>query len=114
MREFVSTSVFDRFWSDLGLSDEDLRRFQNYLLQSPGAGDVIEGTGGAIKARFALPGKGKRGGVRVICFDLASAQKLYLLTCYPKSKQSNLSVSEKAAIKEVVKRIIKREKEGLG
>ena len=32
------------------------------------AGDVIEGTGGARKLRFAGKGKGKRGGFRVITF----------------------------------------------
>ena len=99
----------------MGLSDDDLRGFQNFLLQNPKAGVIIEGTGGASKVRYALKskGKGKSGGIRVIYIDLEKYEKVYLLTCYPKSKQDNLSDSQKAAIKEVIKRIIKREKEGL-
>ena len=37
-------------------------------MTNPSAGDLIEGTGGLRKLRFADPrrGKGKRGGLRVI------------------------------------------------
>jgi hypothetical protein len=39
-------------------------------MKSPDAGDVIEGTGGLRKLRFAdlRRGKGKRGGLRVIYY----------------------------------------------
>jgi len=111
--EFINTTVYDKRWNELGLTDDDLRLFQIDLLENPKAGDIIEGTGGAAKVRYAVSGKGKSGGIRVIYLDLESYKKIYLLTCYPKAKKDNLTDSEKAAIKEVVKRIIKREKEGL-
>ena len=43
---------------------------QTTLMKSPAAGDVIEGTGGLRKLRFAdvRRGKGKRGGLRVIYY----------------------------------------------
>ena len=49
--------------------DDDLyRQLQNFLIEQPDAGDLIEGTGGLRKVRWKLPGTGKRGGVRVIYF----------------------------------------------
>jgi hypothetical protein len=112
-REFINNTVFDKRWKELGLTDDDLRLLQVDLLENPKAGKIIESTGGAAKVRYAVSGKGKSGGVRVIYLDLESYGKIYLITCYPKSVKDNLTDSEKAAIKEVVKRIIKREKEGL-
>jgi hypothetical protein len=112
-REFINNTVFDKRWNELNLTDDDLRLFQLDLLENPKAGKIMEGTGGAAKVRYAVSGKGKSGGVRVIYLDLESYGKIYLLTCYPKSLKDNLSDKEKAAIKEVIKRILKREKEGL-
>jgi len=111
-RAFIQTNVFDKRWTELGLTDDDLSELEDFIMENPDAGDMIQGTGGAIKLRFALPNKGKSGGIRVIYIDLISVEKVHLLTCYPKSKKDNLSDNEKAAIKEVVKRIIKNEREG--
>jgi len=41
-----------------------------YLINRPDAGDVIPGSGGVRKLRWAAKGKGKRGGVRIICKSL--------------------------------------------
>jgi hypothetical protein len=112
-REFISTKIFDKRWSEIGLTDDDLCRLENYIMDNPHVGEVIEGTGGAIKLRFALPGAGKSGGVRTIYVDLIKFKKIHLITCYPKSKKDTLTDKEKAAIKDVVKHIIKNEREGL-
>lgn len=37
-----------------------------YLINHPDAGDVIPGSGGARKLRWAAKGRGKRGGARII------------------------------------------------
>ena len=58
-REFVMTEWFDASWEEQGLSDESLRLAQNELLLNPACGDVISGTGGFRKMRFALPGQRK-------------------------------------------------------
>ena len=112
-RVFISTTIFLKRWADIGLSDDDMSVLEKYIMENPKAGDIIEGTGGATKLRFALPGKGKSGGVRVIYIDVVMTEKVYLLTCYPKSKKDTLTDNEKAAIKEIVKRIVKNESEGL-
>lgn len=39
-----------------------------YLIEHPYAGDVIPGSGGARKLRWAAKGKGKRGGARIIYY----------------------------------------------
>lgn len=36
----------------------------DYLARNPTAGDLITGTGGVRKLRWALEGRGKRGGAR--------------------------------------------------
>lgn len=97
----------------MSLTDDDLQELEIFIMKNPNAGDIMQGTGGAIKLRFALPYRGKSGSVIVIYIDLLKAEKVYFLTCYPKSKQDNLSDNEKTAIKDVVKRIIKNEREGL-
>jgi len=65
-KQFITTLVFDKRWSALKLTDDDLRNLQNYLMQNPGAGDIIEGSGGLIKLRWSLPNTGKSSGIRVL------------------------------------------------
>jgi len=69
---FVELPAFERHRADY-LSDESFRSLQAALMKSPAAGDVIEGTGGLRKVRFAdvRRGKGKRGGLRLIYYWLA-------------------------------------------
>lgn len=47
------------------LADDDYRALQNMLMADPASGDIIPGGGGIRKMRFAMPGRGKSGGVRV-------------------------------------------------
>ncbi len=64
---FVSLKGFDKRLSrlvDAGARDA----LEMTLAEHPTAGDLISGTGGARKLRWARPGKGKRGGVRVIYY----------------------------------------------
>jgi len=107
-REFINAAIFDKRWEELGLSDDDLRDLQNILLVNPKAGKIIEGTGGAAKIRYAILGKGKSGGVRVIYADIESKGQLGLLICYSKSKQDNLTQEQKKQLKVLI-RIMKGE-----
>lgn len=55
------------------MSDGERTLLVDYLAYNPTAGDLIPGTGGVRKLRWALEGRGKRGGARVVYFDHAPA-----------------------------------------
>lgn len=63
----IETSIFTKKISAL-LSEEEYRALQNVLVEKPGSGDIIQGSGGIRKIRWGSCGRGKRGGVRVIYF----------------------------------------------
>jgi putative transcriptional regulator len=50
------------------LSEDEFLGLQSFLLQYPEAGKIVPGSGGIRKVRWAIAGKGKSGGVRVIYF----------------------------------------------
>ena len=52
-RTFIILPEFDKNWKSMGLSDEDLRRLENLILQDPEAGALMQGT----CANFALLSK---------------------------------------------------------
>ncbi|MCL2337575.1 MAG: type II toxin-antitoxin system RelE/ParE family toxin [Firmicutes bacterium] len=100
-REFVMTEWFDASWKEQNLSDENLRMLQGELLHNPKCGDVIRGTGGFRKMRFALPDRGKSGGLRVIYLDIQDFETLYLMLAYPKNEKDTLSDAECAELKQI-------------
>ena len=55
---------------------------------------MIPGAEGARKVRWALQGKGKRGGARVIYFNLNEDEVVLLVAVYAKSDQANLAVKQ--------------------
>jgi hypothetical protein len=61
---FIESTLFTKMVHDY-LSDEDYAAFQQFLLEHPDAGDVVRGSGGVRKVRWARAGVGKSGGVRV-------------------------------------------------
>jgi hypothetical protein len=66
---FIGPPLFRKY---LSFSDEEMRALQNVLLERPDAGAVIVSGKGLRKMRFALPGRGKRGGARVIYYRQGS------------------------------------------
>ena len=104
-REFIMMPVFDKQWKSMGLTDKDLQDLQEMLLQNPQAGDVIKGTGGLRKVRFAFPNRGKSGSSRVLYVDFVLAEKIYLIFAYPKNEKDNLSDEERNNIRKLIERI---------
>ena len=77
----------------------------NYLAEHPLEGDVIQGTGGVRKLRFAASGRGKRGGARVIYYYLDADMPLYALLVYPKNVKTDLTPADKKAATALVEAI---------
>ena len=67
MFTFIETRLFTRLVLEY-LSDEQYADLQMALVANPELGPVIAGTGGVRKLRWAAPGRGKRGGYRVIYY----------------------------------------------
>lgn len=101
-RSFVELPLFRTRWKNLGLTDADLIRLQTELLADPKVGDVMRGTGGVRKMRFAFEHKGKSGGVRVIYIDFEVYEKIYLLTAYIKNEKENLTTEEQNEIRKLI------------
>lgn len=87
---FIETSKFTEILSDY-LSDDDYHGLQSYLLQKPDAGDLVRGSGGVRKVRWAPTGKGKSGGVRAIYYWKKSEHEIWMLTMYSKSERATIS-----------------------
>ena len=106
-REFVYTDPFRKCWKAMGLSEDDLKKLEEILLENPQLGDVIEGTGGARKMRIQIENRGKSGGGRVIYVDVFEKEKLYFLLAYPKNVQDNLTPDQKKQVRKLVEAIKK-------
>jgi hypothetical protein len=102
--EFIETPTFTRMVKML-LVDDDYGRLQNELMENPERGDLIKGGGGIRKMRYAVTGRGKSGGVRVIYYWIKDNDQIYMLVVYPKSKKDNLSDKEAAILHALVKEL---------
>lgn len=102
---FVELPAFAKYRSEY-LSEEAFRGLQNFLMATPEAGDVIEGTGGLRKLRYAdaTRGKGKRGGLRVIYYWWMSGAQFWLFTLYNKDEMVDLSPKERKLLKDLIKK----------
>ncbi|HET7411537.1 MAG TPA: type II toxin-antitoxin system RelE/ParE family toxin [Pararhizobium sp.] len=77
----------------------------DYLAANPLVGDEIPGAGGVRKVRFALHGKGKRGGARVIYYWYSDNAPIYALLVYGKGRKTDLTSNEAAAVSAFAKAI---------
>jgi len=102
--EFIETPVFTKLITEL-LPDDSYRLLQDDIAKNPHTGDLIPGGGGIRKLRFALPGRGKRGGARLIYYWQVSKDKTYMLLAYTKAKQENLEPEQTALLKALVKEL---------
>lgn len=83
------------------MEDDEYRALQSFLAGDPEAGDVMPGTGGFRKLRWAdrRRGKGKRGGLRVIYYYFLTYAQVWLMTLYDKGEIADLSSAEKRLLK---------------
>ena len=74
-------------------------------MDNPDAAAIIQGTGGLRKLRWALPGSGKSGSMRVLYVDFIIQEKVYMIDLFTKNEKDNLSDAEKSAVKKVIQSI---------
>jgi hypothetical protein len=81
---FIETRLFSMLADEL-LGDDGLRELQMHLMKHPDEGALIRQSGGVRKTRWALPGRGKSGGIRVIYYLRSKQGQIWLLTLYSKN-----------------------------
>ena len=84
---FVETPVFTTVITDV-IKDDEYRRLQIALMLRPDQGPVIRGTGGLRKVRWANPGAGKRGGLRIIYYWAPADRAFYMLYAYARTSRA--------------------------
>lgn len=65
-----------------------------YLASNPECGDVMPGTGGVRKVRWAREGGGKSSGYRAIFYYYNKTIPLFALALYAKNEKINLTQAE--------------------
>jgi hypothetical protein len=98
--EFIEAPAFARHLPDHP-NDDEYQELQARLGSNPELGDVMPGTGGFRKVRWAdvRRGKGRRGGLRIIYYYFRSDHQIWLMTLYGKGEASDLTAGEKKALK---------------
>ena len=93
--------------SDKLLKQTEKRDLINYLASHPEAGDIMRGTGGIRKLRWAAQGRGKRSGIRIIYYYHNISIPLFLLTVFGKGEKSNLSKGERNELASFISLLVK-------
>ena len=93
-----------RFLKDVKpmMSDSKREELVAFVGANPQAGNVIPETGGVRKIRWALAGRGKRGGARVIYYYQDERLPVFLLAAYGKNEKANLTMAERNAMKRLI------------
>lgn len=102
---FIETPYFTRFCEE-HCTDDDLRGLQQLLIEQPDAGDLMRGTKGLRKLRWALPGRGKSGGARVIYYWRNAADQIYLVYAYSKNAQADLNAAQRKMLVQWVNEVL--------
>lgn len=79
----------------VGVSEDERDRIVDFIAANPRSGELIVGTGGARKVRFAGRGRGKSGGYRVITFFSGTDTPVFLLSLFSKGDRVDLSQAER-------------------
>lgn len=101
LMEFIETSLFTKLLYGY-LTESEYAALQQFLLESPEAGNVVPGSGGVRKLRWGLKDRGKRGGVRVLYYFKRNDGEIWFLTMYAKNEAENIPASTLRQIAEEI------------
>ncbi len=87
------------------LDDDSYAELQLNLIFDPEQGDLVQGTGGVRKTRWAVSNKGKSGGVRIIYYYMDNNGIFFMLLAYPKNKKTTLTAQEKSSLAKITQQI---------
>ena len=86
------------------LSDAERVEVVTMVAENPEAGVSLGG--GIRKMRFARPGRGKRGGARVVFLFSGEDVPVFLLTVFTKNEKADLSARERTALIAAAKQMV--------
>ena len=113
MHSVIRTPTFLNDARAAGLSEDDQQLIVVAISENPMLGDVMPGTGGCRKVRFAGKGKGKRGGYRTVHYYAANDVPVILLALINKGERSDLSKSEQNELKREMARYAEEYRAGV-
>jgi hypothetical protein len=99
---FVETPVFTSTIRR-HLDDEAYRHLQIALMLRPRTGPSHPGSGGLRKVRWATPGAGKRGGLRIIYYWAPTERVFSMLYACSKSQQGDLTTEQTRTLGQLVR-----------
>jgi hypothetical protein len=98
---FIETKLFSKLVQEY-LDVESYAGLQHHPIENPESGAIVRGSGGVRKLRWALPGGGKSGGVRIIYYAQTKQGRIWMLTIYKKSEESAIPAHILRQIKEEI------------
>jgi mRNA-degrading endonuclease RelE of RelBE toxin-antitoxin system len=98
---FIETRLFSRLVGAY-LSEDEYAALQQALVDDPERGAIVRGSGGVRKIRWGQPGRGKRGGVRVIYYAKTREGVIWMLTVYAKNEEQAVPAHLLKKIKEEI------------
>lgn len=108
MHTVCELSNFAKDAADAGLERDDVDAITTFLAEIPESGEVMEGTGGCRKLRWAVQGRGKRGGARIVTFFTGEKLPVFLITAFGKGEKVNLTKGERNELAKLTKQIVDR------
>ena len=104
MISIIETTQFIRKAEKL-MSATERTELINLIASDPTRGNVIAGTGGVRKLRFARSGQGKSGSYRAVYYYYDENNPVLLFTVFGKNERANISTAEKQALYQLVQAI---------
>ncbi|MBF0177705.1 MAG: type II toxin-antitoxin system RelE/ParE family toxin [Magnetococcales bacterium] len=87
------------------LNENQLNELKIFLAFNPEEGNLILGTGGIRKLRWAVRDQGKRGGARVIYYYQDVRYPILLLTLFAKNTKTDLTQAQRNELRGFVEAI---------